>query len=519
MELNDFAKFKKLSGITDVSCDSQADYTLPDYQGDVRRVLLCECSVRPAGGYSDEGGDEFSGIVAYDVIYLDSEGRLTHASFTSDYDLKLRRGDTERTAAYPSVSVASYSVRLTGPRRFSAKATVSADVRCISEDEISLVGTAFETGKKPEALESVLKIRSAAKSEEIEREYAERLERLDGQVADEIEILYCGAEAGIDEVAPEDGSVAVKGTMRMFALVQNGDMPIYLIEKEIPIEESIPFAGVREDMSFIPECRIVSSVAVVNSDDEGAEIALNVIAEYEVLGEYNESVTAVTDAYLVGRDTENTYADYRYTELRDTVNIKETVNMQISASEISADKIREIPYISGAPKIERVEVKDGLVAVIGELKCSGIATVSDDEGNIAYTGIKLSVPFEKHIKLASEAADTATAEYNLSAENVRCAVDTDSVTVDFKLRGVVNVNETRCVSVLAVSNEAETSGDTIEEGTITVYYPTSEDTLFKVAKKFRIGREALAENNGLSIAASADGGDAVLSGIERLYIY
>ena len=144
MEIINEGKFQRLSATHDISAESQTDYILPDYQGDVRRILFTECKLARSGKYSDETGDEFSGILTYEVVYLDSEGKLTRASFTSDYDLRLKATDDERKAAFAEPRVTSCTIRLTGPRRISAKATVSATVECVCEDEIYATGSAFE---------------------------------------------------------------------------------------------------------------------------------------------------------------------------------------------------------------------------------------------------------------------------------------------------------------------------------------------------------------------------------------
>lgn len=518
MEINATSKFTKLSAISEISTESGTDYTLPDYQGDVRRVLVTECRAKPASCYSDESGDEFSGIVTYDVIYLDSEGRMTHASFTSDYDLRLK-GATGHTRTIASVGVGSFSVRLTGPRRFSAKATVCAGVKCISEEELNPTGSVFSADEKPETLKRLLKVRSADKSETLEREYAERLERLEGQIADEIEILHSGAEICFTDAVPEEDSIRLKGTLRLYALVQNGDLPIYLVEKDVPVDELVTFVGINDGAHFIPRYEIVSSVAVVSADDEGAEIALNAIVEYEVACEYNEAVDAMIDAYAVGHGTKNEYTDYGYGELVACLPLSDNMSCEISSSDITADKIRAIPYLNGTPKIERAEVAGGQVLISGELKAVGVASVIGSEGDISYTGIKLSCPFEKQIKLGTAVTESASAECFVRALNVKCAVDTDSVIVDFKLSGAVTVTEKKRESLLVNADVEDGEDEPSSEGVITVYYPTSDDTLFSVAKKFRKGCEQVAECNGLTVSTSTDGSGGALLGVERLYIY
>ena len=86
METKTDVSFTRNIKCADVYTESQADYALPDYLGDVRKILFTEAALRPSGRFA--GGDEveFSGVVVYNVVYLDAENNLSSAEFTSDYD-------------------------------------------------------------------------------------------------------------------------------------------------------------------------------------------------------------------------------------------------------------------------------------------------------------------------------------------------------------------------------------------------------------------------------------------------
>ena len=89
MEIKTEVGYTKNIKCQDAHVESTAEYVLPDYLGDVRKILFTSASVRPAGKLV--GGDrvECSGIVAYNMIYLDAEDNLSSAEFTSDFDYSL----------------------------------------------------------------------------------------------------------------------------------------------------------------------------------------------------------------------------------------------------------------------------------------------------------------------------------------------------------------------------------------------------------------------------------------------
>ena len=90
METRETSLRKNTRG-AEVYSDTHTEYILPDYLGEIKKILTSSAEIRPAAKYSSDDGTESSGIVVYDVLYTDSEGKLSSASFTSDYDLTLPR--------------------------------------------------------------------------------------------------------------------------------------------------------------------------------------------------------------------------------------------------------------------------------------------------------------------------------------------------------------------------------------------------------------------------------------------
>ena len=74
-------------------CESSCEYILPDYLGDVKKLVSSVARVVPSGHFESDAELECAGIVSYDIVYLDSENKLSTASFSSDYDFSLKKGE------------------------------------------------------------------------------------------------------------------------------------------------------------------------------------------------------------------------------------------------------------------------------------------------------------------------------------------------------------------------------------------------------------------------------------------
>ena len=507
-------KILRMGGVVEISSESCCDHTLADYFGDVRRILFTECSLKQSGTFSGGGVDEFPGIVVFDVVYLDADGKPTHVSFTSDYELKLK-GDEGRARAICTPYVVSYHVRSTGPRRFSAGATVGASVRCIVEDEISSCGSAFDIADRVQTLEGELTVRCAVESERVEREFAEKVERLDGVVEDELEVILSGACASVKEITPEEGGVRARGELCLYALASCDGAPLYLAQKSVAFDEHVPFEGVFSDMKFIPFTQTVSVSHAVNADESGCELVINAIVELRVIGEYNSHHKALFDAFVAGGEVENVYRDFRYTSLNDCCYESVSGNYEIPSSKICEDTIRDIPYICAEAKVNTAMIKDGEIVAAGELRASGVASVVNEAGEISYAGIKFNIPFEERASREVKNED-ARVDCNVSVSSICAVVDTDSVNVSYTLALGAVCSEVKTCRLLSESDACECSS--AEGKTVTVYYPKSGETLFEVAKKFRSSVSAIAAANDLSVSASANS-NPTLTGVDRLFIY
>ena len=512
-------KFKRVSDTAELAVESSVDYILPDYYGDVRKILYTECVARPSGKFTDEEEVEFSGIVVYNVVYLDSENKPTGVSFTSDYDGAVKCRTEGLVGAYAEPSVTSYNVRLTGPRRFSAKATVGAATALVCEDIIAASGTSFVGETEPETLTRVMNLRSVEMSERVEREYAEVIERLEGVIADEVEIIYSGAETLSLRAEVGEEKVNVLGELLVYAVVSTPDSPLYFVEKRIPIEEAVPFPGVTGAMSLIPIANAVSLVTNVNASETGAEIAASAVVEYEVRGEYNENVRVVSDAFVRSCPTENTYRNYEYTELRERVSLSEGVRCEVERGELPCENLHQILYLIANPKINTVLCDGDKLKLVGEVRFSGIASEVNEEGDVSYTGIKLSVPLEESVKCASGMSEGIACEYNFSQTLASPLIDGDKIEINYTLSGGVTVSEKKSESVLASSDAITEQSYEESSGKITVYYPEGDETLFEVARKFHKSLADIAEDNDIASTTSLDGSSVKVGDYQRIYIF
>ena len=501
---------------TDIYTESSAEYVLPDYNGDIRRILFSEASVRPAGKFASESDVEFTGVVVYNVVYSDPKGELCSASFSSDYEYKVKTD--EYVDAVSDVRVANLSVRATGPKKLSARASIAARAAVVETGAIATSGSALEGDCSPELLTKSIDVRATAISETVEREYAENIATLDGAISDEVRVVYSGAEVNIEESELRDGALYIEGELELFAVIKNGDDAPFVAERSVDINAEIPFEGAECTMSFIPRATLVSLKDSINSTETGTDVVLSAIVEYSAVGECNRSAEVLSDAYLKEFESECTYEDFRYSELVGAERVCESLEVKVPRSELECEPLREILFITAEPKICECVPDGNGMRVRGELRICGVAYGIDDNGNAVFSPIKFNSDFVKNVNLNCQICDNMRVEPTIMVRKVRGSFDAENVYASTELdvyASVICDKSERHLSHCEVKGDAAIKRD---GSTVRVYYPQHGETLFSVAKRFHVSAAALAMDNSISAPTSALGSDGELSEVKKLLI-
>ena len=520
MENKSGVSYNKNIKCADVHTESAAEYILPDYLGDVRKILFTSAAVRPAGRFM--GGDraECSGIVVYNMIYLDAEDNLSSAEFTSDYDYTVKCPCESCRDMQADTRVSGYSIRLSGPRKISAKASVVGSVRMSCDEEISLGGDCAEGREDLETSTSRLNIRHTEQSGAVEREYAESLIKLDSAIAEEVSVVYCDAKAVVESAECCDSAVSLKGKLRMSAVIKNGEAGAFLSEKVVNFEESVPFEKVDSEMKLIPETVVTSLKPSVNATEEGCEVVLSGIVELSVSGEKNDVCEVITDGYLKSCESECSYGELCYCEMVDVISAKGSHSATIPRAEIETGRLREVVFLTAEPKVDSISCEGDGVKIVGEVKYSGVASELDEEGSISYVMLKFSSPFDTNVNVSCQNPEKTRFELKVNAHSAGASIDSDNLYASCVLDCSLTVCEEKEERILASMNAKEDEAYSKEGAKITVYYPTAEDTLFSVAKRFHTSAVKVASDNSLTESVmSRENSEGSLQGVKKLLIY
>ncbi|MBQ5808438.1 MAG: LysM peptidoglycan-binding domain-containing protein [Clostridia bacterium] len=476
-----------------VFCDVSEEFTLPEYEPEIKKILRVSARVLPAGKYVGGGRAELAGTVVYGIIYCGSEGEIASVSLSSDYEFAVPMLHAEREpAVYADTRADSVVCRPLGPRRLQIRTKLKSKVEMLAR--ASVVGC--------EAAEDACLLRSVR--------YASARRRFTGgefDVSSDIKLrgkpIACDGSVAVTEIRAEKGSVFCRG--EVWARVTCVDSGLLTVEKRIPFERRF-----EADISGTEECRAIPFCwsCECTGDGENGEISAIIEVEAECAASFPVSVTE--DAFVCGREctVERKRAELSYVRSCSLMRLSVSGKRMLTSEEASL----------GAVCAPWYEVAFEQTPAQSEGVVSGTVTVHCilAGGGAECAPARVEMPFKTTVcdGGAGKLFRSACAEVS----GLRVYIEGGSLCAEGELWiSAVITEKTQDDAVCSV--KAQGAERTEGGSTVTVLYPQKGDTLWSIAKQRRVSPEALCKMNGMDDGACADPNAAdSLDGVRCLMI-
>lgn len=508
--------YKKCAVRKEIVCEVGCDFTLPDYLGDIKRIVMTRETVSVGGAYCDAGQISGCGVVTYNVVYIDSEGKLTSAEFSKDYECTARCDADTLSETYITSRVISSGVRATTPRKLVAKSTVASNLRGFLNEEI-LIPEEFSRGGL-EFKNEFCSVRSTYVTHLNEREYAERLCTLDGVMADDLTVIAKSARPEIKSVEMHDGVINVKGQIKVECAVMCAPLAPTVESLTLEINEDCP-AGSKNPISISALPNVSSLTVNTVPTEDGCEIMCDLILDITVVEDENVAVSMPTDAYAPGRVTDFEYSTATLESVTAPIVENCRCEMRADRTELGLKDARDIIITDATIKPDPILIEGDSIIMSGEIKYTGVATQINEDGTLNYISFKNSAPY-KHI-VNNTCQDNCDISCDILAfvSAASCMLDKGEAVFEcgISFRGVMlSAKTTRYISSVSMAEES----DEKPPRRVVVYYPDKDESLYEVAKRFDTTARAVANINSLGIdVAASPAQKGGLSGVKRLIIY
>ena len=465
-----------------INTEISGDYTLPDYQAEIRKVLRVGVSVLPPTRFVSGNSAEFGGVVDYELIYVGADGGIYSAPLSAEYgftapleissDFDLNEG----IITVCKINDENTTARVSAPRRLSIKCRLCARVKAYG---MMVSGNATKEGADESGIERLF-----------ERCMIEYPVMLSGEMLEITAQLPLTSEtqrvagargvAVINECSLGDGYLDYKGDVHL-SLLTCDDQDVTSAQT---VQKKLPFSDRIECDELDPECRAqarayVSDVSI-EVGDGAIMCTVNVIPA--ITARRSEELCYTRDLYSTERESDVSYENYVLPSLIGAEVRNFSQSERIPIADTSIQHGSRIVDMTCKPYVEKAECEDGRHVITGNAKYSMLL-----ETNGEFSSYELTLPF----KYESAGTDESVAEYDVELqvlstlgriEGGNLCIDTElSVSTLF-----MGKNEITSVCDADFGSEIHRSS-----GEIIICYPAPDDTPWSVAKKYAVPVEKI----------------------------
>ena len=477
-----------------MSAEIGQDFVLPDYQPEVRKLLCVTPTVQPPSRFLGVGEAELAGNVCFRVLYVGGDGGLYTVTLDAPYTFRIPiEGDDRVSGERPicldaELTPRAVTQRLSAPRKLRLSCQLGAHVTLLRDRETDLRG-------EVEADEKLESSRLCARALCATGEALELTDEIPIGGEGEVRVVGSQGTVRINEAQPTEDGVVCQGEVYLKLLltreaaseamdageerVPADGMP-ETVNRRIPFTQTVemPQSVGREGWEAAAD-GVCTDVAV-RVEDGRLLCAVTVVTQAWAQG--NERVTFVRDCYATARPTECQMRRYPYAQALGCINGNVTSGGTVDGG-ANAIPAGAIPLdLSGSAVLTGVSAERGRVVLTGN--CSYSMLYRTAEGELGCGEFQLPLRYELPDSVSADGTEPG-AEVRMRMLGGRVRPDGENgytVDAEWAIAGRIYSRE----QMEAVDEVRAVGGDgAVSDGAMVICYPSGEDTLWSVAKRYR----------------------------------
>ena len=460
----------------ELSTEVAGDFVLPDYQCEIRRVLYVDGTVLPPTKYVGATEVEFSGTVDFSVTYVGGDGELYCIPLSETYEFSVpidREVDADALSVLCSIRIDGVNTRVSAPRKLNIRCRLRPYVRVMCERSTAseILGGSAET---------VFRRMVHAERLECESSLSEivPVECVLLPLADDVRIVSADAFATVTSCAYVQDAVRTQGKLcvKLVCVSDSGEFSTRI--KEVPFE-------CQNDMALrdanLRAKAIVCDMAV-NVGDEGVECSGGIVSEVVACANVDQEYTA--DAYSAEYECRCITAPMSVRSLAMCAMGNATLSERISLSETTIPADAQIIDTHSRANMQSCEWQGGKYVFSGN---ADLAVIWRSAGDFGASELHIPLRYEHS---CPEGAEAACFDCGAALDGLRCRIEGDNLCVDAELMVSADCMVEQAIE-LVESLELLEKHPAQSAAMLTVCYPDPEDTLWSVAKRYRVSPAAV----------------------------
>lgn len=518
-----------------LTTELSGDFSLPDYQPEIKRLLRIGVSVMPPERYVSGDSLELEGSLDYFALYMGNDHQLYCAPLTTEYRMNLplseereRERDHGRPIGAPSpldgeitcscdVTADPVTGRVTAPRRLSIKSRLKAAVNVYGTCRPA-ANTADEA-----ANDAVERLPDTLEVAHLCRGVGETLSLQDDMILSpaengDVRVICAEGQVMVHEASAGQGMVTCRGDVLLKLTLAPADTSEEEPSLPTVTTRKIPFSQVVEIPEVTPAstCCAHGSCAEMSIEVEEDRLHTELGVLLEVLAQKTLRTAYTKDLYSTRKKTDCAYVTYPVKKPLGCFNGNFTLSDSLSLTDAGIHPAARVIDVTATAFPEDLAVDTDRNRCVLSGRCR-VQLLLYREGE--YTTAELDLPFhyEKDGGLSSGATQAAAPAYDgcVRAMACRARLDGERIGIDAELAVALRMTDEDTLTTLATVDFGEDV--TRRRGEYVICFPAADDTLWSVAKRYHAPIAALSAANALSLTDTPDHPDS-LSGISYLIV-
>ena len=479
------------------------EYILPDYLPDIRKILLVNAKIEENDGFIQEGKEEYSGDIVFNVVYIGDTGEVKCVTQSYPYTNYLSNESIYDDSVIETVTrIENRSVRAVSPRKLLLKGRVVTDISIFNKLCVSprLVGGSgvedeFTLERKTDRIDCVNYLQFTESdirvSEDIEYKGKMPIS----------ELVYSDADLFMTDCKYSDGKVSIKGNARVKCLLkcaEEGEDGEYEgIEKNIPIEHSFEVKLPQNDSRCFGRFELGAIEVGIANDSYGENRLLQVdfVCRANITAVSNSDTVFTDDVFSTAYKYENTYKEVTTERLAKCGYSNFSVNGSGEIANTEGIELDRIVFSQADSQMKLKEVSAGKAVFEGE--CSVKSVLADKTGNCITSDMSFPIRFEIPVECTEVnrcTVECTVLDLRVNIDGNRLNVNAE-IGIDYVIFEKVTANS---VTTVAIDKNIKCTEN--KDGFVRLYYPEKNEDLWSVAKKYGLSRASLEKANNRQLS-------------------
>ncbi len=499
---NNFMLTELFSG--DLRQEITSDSIIPDTVSDVEKVLLCTAVPRIDGYYVGENTLEIEGSVTYSSLLLTEGSELISLTFTEPFEIRQEcRMPSQDCRVILVPCIENATARLVNPRKLNLRSQVMIGARILCP--VSLLPTVSGTESLDDDMNlqrSFLSVTSAEIETIEEKDIAVSYDmELDSNDPPAAEILLCRVALHPSEVKIRETEADVRTDACASLIYRTEQGNCFTAEKKFSLEKTIalPSSGNWECIATAMPGEVSAQIAA-NAYGEMKVVELDLHYDLALTAIRNAGAVAVSDMYSVEFECETSFRTLPVMRLHRVYNTGLSLNASASREELGAIEARNVFAGAVTLRDRTVSFREEKNKMVAEgtaditLVCENNAVEGSEP---PYSTYSFSYPFRCEMD-AGEAVSSADLLPDCRIVGTKYRIDSGNLYADLELSIRVMALAEEPITYLESIHLDHTAPVLRSSAPITLCYPSGKESLWDIAKYYKITQESIMASNGLA---------------------